>query len=382
MKQLKLLNLREGEVEITIPELPKVLSKRVEVFYNPEKEFERTISVVFLKAFRKIIGKELKVIDLLSATGIRGLRFASEIDGLGKVYLNDKSETAFKFMSRNLRRNKRILKNEVKLFNKDANELLFSLNEKFDYIDLDPFGSPNQFLDSSCRFLKRNGVLAVTATDTAVLYGARKRACFKSYFSFVEKLPFMKEVGIRILCRRVIETAAKYEIALRPVFAHAEKHYLRIYFLQDLGAERALQLLEKFGFISYCKNCLRRYVSFGFKVEEKCECGGTNSIVGPLYLGEIFDQKLISEMLKNSNDERIRRFLEIALDEAKVKIPYYYLTTEFASKLKIREPKLELLISKLSKLGKATKTIFSNKGFRSDVKIEKIIENFSLPLSP
>ena len=37
----------------------------------------------------------------------------------------------------------------------------------FDYIDLDPFGSPNIFLDSAVKRLGRNGILAVTATDTA-----------------------------------------------------------------------------------------------------------------------------------------------------------------------------------------------------------------------
>ena len=378
MRKSRLTKFREGKVELVVPSLPKVLSKKAEVFYNPEKEFERTISVAFLRALRKKLGRRLKILDLLAASGIRGLRFATEVDGLGKVYLNDKSEVAYKFMRENLEGNKSKLRCEVKIFNEEANELLFSLDEYFDYIDVDPFGSPNPFLDAACRFLKRGGVLAVTATDTAVLYGARKRACFKSYFSKVEKVPFMKEVGIRVLCKRVIETGAKYEIALRPIFAHAEKHYLRIYFSQDLGAERALHLLEQCGFLGYCKSCMRRYMWLGFNSEEKCkECGRKNVVIGPLFLGKIFDPSMIREMIKQSKDDRVEKLLKIALEESKLQVPYYYLTTEFASKLKVREPGLGTLLSKLNKHGKATRTIFSPKGFRTNLKIEKIIEEIS-----
>ncbi len=380
MKELK---FREGEIEFKIPELPRVLSKKAEVFYNPEKKFERDVSVVFLKVLRKKLGRELKVLDLLAASGVRGLRFASEVEGLGEVYLNDLSSRAYKFMKENLRRNKTKLKCEVKIFNEEANKLLFLLNEYFDYIDVDPFGSPNPFLDVVCRFLKRNGVLAITATDTAVLYGARRKACFKSYFSLVEKLPFMKEVGIRILCKRVMETASKYEIALRPVFAHAEKHYLRIYFSQDLGAERALELLENCGFLGYCKNCLHRYQWLGFKFEGKCrKCKQKLSIVGPLFLGRIFDPLIVEGMIEESREERLRKFFAIARSESQIRVPYYFLTTEFASKLKIMEPRLEDLLSKLKKHGPVARTIFSPKGFRTDLKIEKIVGELTRQSSP
>ena len=37
----------------------------------------------------------------------------------------------------------------------------------FDYIDIDPFGSPNPFLAAAIGRITRNGIVAVTATDTA-----------------------------------------------------------------------------------------------------------------------------------------------------------------------------------------------------------------------
>ncbi|MCU0373510.1 MAG: ATP-binding protein, partial [Ignavibacteria bacterium] len=41
----------------------------------------------------------------------------------------------------------------------------------FDYIDIDPFGSPCPFLDAAIKRLSRGGILAVTATDTSALAG-------------------------------------------------------------------------------------------------------------------------------------------------------------------------------------------------------------------
>jgi tRNA (guanine26-N2/guanine27-N2)-dimethyltransferase len=39
----------------------------------------------------------------------------------------------------------------------------------YQWVDLDPFGSPIQFLDAALQSLSRTGVLEVTATDTACL---------------------------------------------------------------------------------------------------------------------------------------------------------------------------------------------------------------------
>ena len=42
----------------------------------------------------------------------------------------------------------------------------------YQWIDIDPFGSPVAFLDSAIQSLARTGMLEVTATDTAALTGS------------------------------------------------------------------------------------------------------------------------------------------------------------------------------------------------------------------
>ena len=68
----------------------------------------------------------------------------------------------------------------------------------FDYIDVDPFGSPNPFLDAAIKRIARDGILAVTATDTAPLCGTYTNACRRKYWAVPLRNELMHEIGIRI----------------------------------------------------------------------------------------------------------------------------------------------------------------------------------------
>ena len=61
-----------------------------------------------------------------------------------------------------------------------ANMHVLFADESFDYVDLDPFGSPSLFIQSAIRGTRKKGILAVTATDTAPLAGAQAPKCRRS----------------------------------------------------------------------------------------------------------------------------------------------------------------------------------------------------------
>ncbi|MEM1761591.1 MAG: N2,N2-dimethylguanosine tRNA methyltransferase, partial [Desulfurococcaceae archaeon] len=115
------------------------------VFYNPEAVISRDLTVLFLKA---IMGKSnFFFVDLLSGTGIRGLRIAVEVGGYG--ILNDVDPRAYHYIRRNIALNN--LEDRVEAYNNEANALLNTLvftGVFVDYIDVDPYGSPVPFLDS------------------------------------------------------------------------------------------------------------------------------------------------------------------------------------------------------------------------------------------
>ncbi|MEM5814335.1 MAG: tRNA (guanine(10)-N(2))-dimethyltransferase, partial [Candidatus Aenigmatarchaeota archaeon] len=87
---MKLKEVREGEVKLKIP-----VEKRYEaaVFFNPEAELQRDISVSALQVWAAQ-NRPKTVLDALSATGARGLRYAKEVKGIGTVVLNDKNPLA------------------------------------------------------------------------------------------------------------------------------------------------------------------------------------------------------------------------------------------------------------------------------------------------
>ena len=67
----------------------------------------------------------------------------------------------------------------IQWINGDAKKLM--VEAPFQWIDLDPFGSPVSFLDSAVQSISRIGVLEVTATDTAALCGSAKTSAARRY---------------------------------------------------------------------------------------------------------------------------------------------------------------------------------------------------------
>jgi tRNA (guanine26-N2/guanine27-N2)-dimethyltransferase len=203
---MKLHKITEGCVELFVPAVSKITAKNP-AFFNPVQVTNRDISVLLAACLLK---KDAAVLDLLSATGVRAIRFAKEV-GLRNVFANDANPTAAKLIRKNAAHNKV----KLKVFNLRAHELLarkYQLNKKiyFDYIDIDPFGTPVPFLDAAVKALVPNGgILAVTATDTANLCGVNVNACRRIYQSTPMHNELMHEIGIRILLKKVIEAGAQ-----------------------------------------------------------------------------------------------------------------------------------------------------------------------------
>lgn len=211
----------------------EVVSKDLPVFYNPAMEMNRDITIMLLNS---IPDKDLNICDLLAGTGIRTIRFLLELEKgkISSLTSNDanprfpallkKNLALSKLSSASLVRSKKLI-----IKNDDANDLLLS-STGFSYIDIDPFGTPNPFLDSACKRLARDGILAVTATDTSALCGTYPRACERKYWSIPRHDYLMHEAGLRILIRKVQLIAAQYEKALIPIYCYDHEHHVRVFF--------------------------------------------------------------------------------------------------------------------------------------------------------
>ncbi|MDY6932332.1 MAG: tRNA (guanine(10)-N(2))-dimethyltransferase, partial [Halobacteriota archaeon] len=282
----------EGITEVLVPILEESANyppSSAPVFYNPKMELNRDISIACISAFS---GKEnLSYVDCLSATGIMGLRVASEV-GI-YVTINDRSPMAFDLIKKNVEMSGK----DITINNGDANQLL--RREKFDIVDIDPFGSPTPFLDSASVSVEK--LLCVTATDTAPLCGAHKNAGIRKYSAIPLNTEYHKEMGARILLGKIIRDLAPYDKSGEPLLTFTSRHFLRAFVKIEKGAKKADESMKELGFIMHCFNCGYRDSLKGLAINspEKCPlCAYKLSLAGPLYIGKIQDKVFCKKVIE------------------------------------------------------------------------------------
>ncbi len=353
--------IKEGKASIRIDESGRV-TRKMPVFYNPAMRLNRDISILLLKSSG---GSCLRIADPLAASGVRSIRFLKELGSkkVCVVCVNDGSAEAAASIRSNLKINK-VSAGKAVVSNEEANIFLLK-NKPFDYIDIDPFGTPVTFLDSAVKSISREGIIAVTATDTAALSGTAPRACLRKYWSVPLKNYLMHELGLRILARRVQLEAASHEKALIPVYSYSMLHYMRIFFRCSGKPGDVDAVMGNQGFVTFCHNCLHVCVCS----LNRCEtCKNENVVIaGPMWNGKLWDAKLAELISRNNKDEKNSKFLKTISDESKVSSLGFYDTHVFSSKFGIRVPKLESVISGLRKRGfLAERTHLSGNGIRTN----------------
>jgi len=151
-----------------------------------------------------------------------------------------------------------ILKRALELFVEAGCRLATSQSSVLNFCARSSAGRSWFFVESVALSMKRGGILSLTATDTAPLSGTYPKTCIRRYGSRPLRNEFKHEVGIRILVKKVIELGAQHDIAMIPMFAYSHLHYFKLFFMKDRGAKLTNSLIDQFGYVLYCFNCLNR----------------------------------------------------------------------------------------------------------------------------
>ena len=367
---MNLTEITEGNTKLLIPK-HRELSKRDVVFFNPEMQLSRDISVIIANTV-----KAEKFCDVLAGTGARGIRIANE-SKIKEIVINDKNPRAYELISMNRKLNDV----DVRIENLDANVLLSK--ERFDFIDIDPFGTPVRFIDSALRSIMNNGILSITATDTSALCGTHPRACIRKYDSIPLRTDYYNELGLRILIAYIGRSALRYNIAVVPIFSHCTRHYFRAYLIAKRSRRLANNTIEKIKFIAHCFNCLKRkYISLNEIDDLYCECGHRFRIAGRLWADTLADKKFCGDMLKtlrtlNSLGEinfslGLEKLIGLIGSEQDVVKPYYDIHKIF-KRLKMPSLSMSKIEEMLSENNiTLRRTHFSNIGIRTDADVEDL----------
>ena len=384
-----LQRIREGRTELLVPKasLEEKVPPHYPAFFNPLAKLNRDISIYLYKAFllEKEYSEEITFADALAGIGSRGLRVAVEIPRVSQIFINDINESAISISRETAALNS--ITEKCIFSTMDVCEFLIShnsnpTNKRFSIIDLDPFGSPAPFIDCILRSIQNEGLISITATDTAVLSGKYQKTCLRKYYGVSLNTVYSNETAIRLLLSSIALTAARLGISISPIFVHSNRHYLRVYIKVFFSKTLSNKIFSNIGLIEHCFKCRNRQTITSLTSSNLCKiCDSKTNIAGQLWIGNFYDKKLISLITQHFVEDRsekgqlkqIHKIFTTCLDELD-DIPYYFSIDEISSILKTTPMKLSHIIEKLSLSGfRASKTSLNPAGFKTNASIVDIL---------
>jgi tRNA (guanine26-N2/guanine27-N2)-dimethyltransferase len=286
------------------------------VFYNPDMALDRDLGVAFARAH--FGAARASGWEMLSATGVRGLRLLVESGAFSSVLFTEAHPVAAEVVRQNSA-------NVSGATVRAADARNFPPEAPFDYVDIDPYGSPLPFVPTALRAVRPGGVVAATATDLMVLAGVQPGACERIYGSHPVRGRLGPEGGLRVLLAYFARCARTEGRTVRPLLAYVRGHHLRVY-LEVNGTSPASPTdpVELAGAAGWTGPFL-----------------GTQGPYGPMWLGPLFDPALVARLETPGTAARPREvdtFLECVRAESAVDRPFYFEANELAGALGLPFP--------------------------------------------
>ena len=309
-----LVHLREDQQRPT--HMPRGPAKRTGPgFLNPAMAPARTRSLMLLADALEhhwLVkpGHDLRALDALCATGVRVRRWRNELPEAVqprlRIAANDLDEFALNWLKRSHeafpprisvdhaleddryeRPPQGEMKNGIFMMQNDARIAL--IEAAYQWIDLDPFGSPVNFLDAAIQGLARVGFLEVTATDTAALTGSSASSQQRRYGAKGIVDTYAHDDAVRVLLGLVATTAARHDRVIEPVLALFDGHHVRVSVKVVRSKERASKVMERMGW--RIREPEGRYHFVQHPTPEEVERGS-----GPLWVGPLWNNDIAGRM--------------------------------------------------------------------------------------
>ncbi|KAL4780489.1 S-adenosyl-L-methionine-dependent methyltransferase [Aspergillus varians] len=299
------------------------------------------------------------ILDALSASGLRALRYASEIPFVTRVVANDLSSSAIQSMKLNIEYNQ--LEKLIQPNNGDARIYMYNCLKpatnphkkddigKFDVIDLDPYGSAAPFIDAAVQGVKDEGLLCITCTDAGVwASNGYPEKSFSLYGGVPMKGTHSHEGGLRLILNSVAISAGKYGLAIEPLLSLSIDFYARLFVRIHRSPAEAKFTSGNTMLVYNCDSGCGAWATqpltqtkqkldkkgnpfyhFGFAqaptASQKCEhCGMKTHLSGPMWAGPLhnphFIQKVLNLLPQVDRDvyqtiDRVEGMLTTALEE-------------------------------------------------------------------
>ncbi|XP_071359933.1 tRNA (guanine(26)-N(2))-dimethyltransferase [Trachinotus anak] len=308
----------------------------------------------------------LRVLEGLAASGLRSVRFALEVPGLQSVTANDFSAKAAALIARNAQYNG--VSHLLQASCRDASMLMYEMRgkkERYDVIDLDPYGSPASFLDAAVQAVSEGGLLCITCTDMAVMAGNSGETCYSKYGSVSTKAKYCHEMALRIILHSLDQRAGVYQRYIQPLLSVSVDFYIRVFVRVFTGQATVKNSASKQALVYNCVGCgsfhlqrmgrrtingkhMKYSAATGPPVRPECDhCGQRHQLGGPIWAEPIHDlpfvQKVLSAVSGNPSRfgtaKRIEGMLSMVTEELE-DVPLYYTVDSLSSTIHCNTPPL------------------------------------------
>ncbi|KAG7167130.1 TRMT1-like 1, partial [Homarus americanus] len=245
------------------------------------------------------------------------------------VVINDQLPAATKRIQENAAANSL----QVDITTEDVSVLLHQ--RPFDFLFLDCYGSSVHYLDAAFRNVPKNGILAITSTDDAALYGKASDVTLRNYSGYVVKTSYAKELAARLVLASVVRAAAKCNKGVEVLCCVALKSFITVIVRVLRGPSAANKCVRKIRHIIHCCMCEDRafYPQTVYPLEQpysllSCDCWSKSAgkwavELGPVWCDEIFDptfcQAMLSQATKLQLPHKVTTLLTTIVSEARCK---------------------------------------------------------------
>ncbi|CAG8436669.1 9011_t:CDS:10 [Diversispora eburnea] len=319
--------ITEGNASILFP-------KDNKVFYNNVQQFNRDVSIAAIRTWKA-----------LAASGLRSIRYAKEIPNVKFIVANDLDEDAVNSINRNIEYNN-LSKDFVRVNQGDACSVLYQHRknpDRFDVIDLDPYGTAAPFIDGTVQAVEEGGLLCITCTDLANLTGSNyPEKCYANYGAIPVRGDFCHEMALRILLHTLSTSAARYQRRIVPLLCCSIDFYIRVFVRVFTAAAEVKKNPCKTSMLHVCNGCHSYYMQplakltekgtflpvSGSVVDKNCvNCKNTFQMGGPMWSHSIHDKEFVHRMLKHIkslNEETYKTHSRMLGMLTEIDVPLYY----------------------------------------------------------
>jgi len=343
-------------------------------FYRPHSRLARDLAVLAAACYRQQQG-HLRVLDVMTGSGVRALRYQQEA-AADWIWANEGNPEVGTTLRQNLGQGLR--PGSYRITHWQANRVFchcYQARDFYDLVDIDCFGSPTPYLSTGLWATRIGGLLYLTNTDGRTPSGREPGRSLAIYGAYARAHPAVHEQGLRLMIGVTLQQAATKGLSIEPVFSLFQGQVHRVM----VRLRRQSWDGKDYGFIGYCPGC-GEFQVVGWRhlnwarcprcVERPLTLSGPQWI-GPLHNGAVLQQMRALALAWGWTS--VAELLAVMMAEATMP-PYFFPLGEIGRRGKLDIPPRAILIQALcDRTFRATATHLDPEAIKTDASLADCI---------